>query len=98
DGQYIATAVNAERSGLSEERFAVEARRQQAAWMAEQRAELRAKRRDFSFERARDDLLRRDAEAAGKLATLPVRAAAHVTPMLASIPDAAPDLPDDAAL
>ncbi|MFV3350028.1 hypothetical protein ACNJD5_21130, partial [Mycobacterium tuberculosis] len=64
----------------------------------EQRAELRAKRRDFSFERARDDLLRRDAEAAGKLATLPVRAAAHVTPMLASIPDAAPDLPDDAAL
>lgn len=98
DGRYIATAVNAERSGLSDQAFATEARRQQAAWMADARAQVRTKQRAFRFEDARNDLLRRDAEAAGKLVSLPVRAEAHTTPMLDSIPDAAPELPTVPAL
>lgn len=96
DSRFIGTAVNAERSGLSDQAYATEARRQQAEWMKAQRAELRAKQRAFPFEVARDALLRRDAEQAGKLVTLPVRTEAHTTPMLASIPDAAPDLPTPA--
>ncbi len=95
EGSYIATAVNAERSGLSEEVFATEARRQQAAFMAQQRADLKRKQAAFRFEDARDALLRRDLESAGKLVTLPVRTDAHSTPMLASIPDVPADLPSE---
>lgn len=98
DGRYIATAVNAERSGLSDQQFAVQARRQQAEWMAQARADIRAKQKAFRFEDARDALLRQDAEAAGKLVTLPVRSEPLSTPMLASIPDPMPDLPSAPAL
>lgn len=98
DGGYIATAVNAERSGLSDERFAIEARRQQAEWLAQQRVELRAKQRSFRFEDARDALLRRDAEQAGKLVTLPVARTPHATRMLDSIADAPSSTPSDRAL
>jgi len=96
--RFIATAVNAERSGLSDQRFATEARRQQAAWMAEQRAELRQKQAAFRFEDARDALLRRDAEEAGKLVAFPARTAPHATPALDSLRDVAPERPSEAVL
>ena len=98
DGCYIATAVNHQRAGLSEQAFATEARRQQAAWMAEQRAGLRAKARQFTFEDARDALLRADAEAAGKLVTLPVATHAHATAMTDSVRDQPTERPAPAAL
>lgn len=98
DGRYLGTAVNAGRSGLSEAAFATEARRQQAEHLSAQRAELRRKQRAFSFEDARDALLRRDAAAAGKLVALPPRTAAHSTPTLDSLAAPAPDLPDAAAV
>lgn len=96
DQRYIGTAVNAERSGLSDRDFAVEARRQQAALMNAQRAEMREKKRKFSFEDARSALLRRDAEEAGKLVTLPVRTVEHQTAAIASIADAPATLPSPA--
>ncbi|WP_394663246.1 DDE-type integrase/transposase/recombinase [uncultured Sphingomonas sp.] len=98
DNRFIATAVNAERSGLSDRDFAVEARRNQAALIKAQRAELREKQRKFSFEDARTGLLRRDAEEAGKLVTLPVRTVEHVTPAIASIADVPAVLPDTTAI
>ncbi|UIJ46917.1 DDE-type integrase/transposase/recombinase [Sphingomonas cannabina] len=82
DGRYIATAVNAARSGLSEEAFAASAKRHQATWMTEQRAAIRAKQRKFSIEDARGEILRHDAEQAGKLAYLPTRAEPRSTPLL----------------
>lgn len=94
DGAFICTAVNHERAGLSERDFAMEARRQQAAWMREQNAALKAKQREFRFENARDAILRRDAEAAGKLHPLPPRTAEHSTPTIESMAgDTAPPAP-----
>ncbi|MBX9881251.1 MAG: Mu transposase C-terminal domain-containing protein [Sphingomonas sp.] len=84
-GEFICTALNHERAGFSERDFAMEARRQQAAWIKAQQAELRAKQREFRFDDMRDAVLRRDAEAAGKLHTLPPRTAPHTTPAIASM-------------
>lgn len=85
DGRFIGTAVNAERAGLSEEVFALEARRQQADWMKQARAELRDRQRDFSIEKAKEQLLRRDAERAGKLAALPLPTTERATATMLSI-------------
>jgi putative transposase len=99
DGRFIDTAVNHERAGLSEQAFAMAASRQQNEWMAEQRADLRDKKRRFSFEEARDQLLRQDAERAGKLATLPPRTEVRSNAQLDSIAAApAPVLPSAAAI
>lgn len=87
-GEFIATAVNHERAGLSERDFALEARRQQAAWLKEQQAELKAKKAAFRMEDARQALLRRDAQAAGRLHALPPRTTEHSTPTIASLVDA----------
>lgn len=89
-GQFICKALNAERSGLSEEAFAIEARRNQAAFMNKARAELRQKQSRFRFEDARDALLRRDAEAAGKLTVLPRPTAERSTPVLDSLAEPTP--------
>lgn len=83
--RYIDTAVNAERAGMSDQDFARAARQQQQDHDRAARAELRAKQRRFSIEDARDALLRRDAEAAGKLVALPVRTEAHRTATIDSI-------------
>ncbi|HEU4958979.1 MAG TPA: Mu transposase C-terminal domain-containing protein [Sphingomonas sp.] len=88
DGRYIDVAVNAQRSGMSELAFATEARRQQAEEMAAAKAELRAKQRKYRIEDARDALLRRDAERAGKLAMLPVATRASSTPTIDSLANA----------
>lgn len=100
DGRFVDTAVNHERAGLSEERFARWAQETQAEWMNRARAELRAKARDFSFERARDAVLRQDAEAAGKLVELfPGQRAPHSTPTIDSLAEPpAPPRPDEAAI
>ncbi len=70
-GRFIAIAVDQRRSGMSEEQFALAARRDQEAHMKAARASLREKQRRYSIEDARDALLRHDAALAGKLATLP---------------------------
>jgi len=99
NGHFIDTAIDHERAGMSEQQFAMAARRQQAQWIAQGRAEIRQKQRAFSFEDARDQLLRDDAEAAGKLAILPSRTEARSTPQLDSIAIApAPAVPSQARL
>lgn len=77
DGEFLDIAVNRERSGLSEAEFARAAAKQQSQYMNEARADLRAKQRGFSIEKARDALLCRDAELAGKVTALPVRTTDH---------------------
>lgn len=89
DGQFIDKAVNHDRSGLSEADFAAEARAQQAQWLREQRADLKKRSKHFSFESARDAILRRDAEAAGKLVNLPMPTRAHTTPAIDSLSEGA---------
>lgn len=70
-GRFIDIAVNHQRSGMSEEQFALAARRDQEAHIRQARAELLEKKRRFTIEDARDKLLRHDAEKAGRLVTLP---------------------------
>lgn len=70
-GRFIDIVVNHLRSGMSEEQFALAARRDQEAHMKRARGELLAKKRRFRIEDAREQLLRSDAEKAGKLVTLP---------------------------
>lgn len=89
DGEFIDKAVNHARSGLSEAEFATEARRQQAEWLRGQRADLKQRARGFNFERARDAILRRDAEAAGKLVHLSPPTQPHSTPAIETLSDAA---------
>lgn len=99
DNRFIDTAVNHERSGLSETAFSQLAARQQAEWMANARAEVKAKQRRFSFEDVRDKLLRADAEAAGKLITLPPPTTQRANAALESIANApAPAAPREARL
>ncbi len=88
DGLFLDIAVNAGRSGLSEAEFATEARAHQARWVSEQRADLKVRSKGFSFERARDGVLRRDAEAAGKLVHL-TPTAPHSTPTIDTLSSAA---------
>ncbi|MFZ5725585.1 MAG: Mu transposase C-terminal domain-containing protein, partial [Pseudomonadota bacterium] len=89
EGEFIDIAVNHARSGLSEAEFAAEARAQQARWLREQRADLKDRAKDFNFERARDAILRRDAEAAGKLVQLPMPTQTHSTPAIDTLSEAA---------
>lgn len=85
DGNYVDTAVNAERSGLTEQEFALAAQLQMKRHVNDFKADLRKKQRQYSPERARDELLRREAEAAGKLVHLPPPTVQTVTPTMASI-------------
>lgn len=99
DGNYIDTAVNAARSGLSQQQFALAARRQMTKHMAEATATLRKKQGQFSIEKAKDAVLRAEAEAAGKLVHLPMPARAETTATMDSIANApAPIAPDAAEL
>lgn len=98
DGNYIDTAVDAARSGLTEQQFAMAARHQMAAHMADAKATLRAKQRAHPMERAVQDMLRAEAEAAGKLVSLPVATVPHVTPTMASIAETPASPVDQAAL
>lgn len=72
DRTFIGAAVNVQRSGLSEQEFARQARADQAQLLKVQRAELLAKQRRFKPETAAMNVLMADAEAAGKLTSLPV--------------------------
>lgn len=85
EGHFIGAAINHERAGLSEQAFAEAARLDQARWMKAQRKELTSAKRNFSIEKARDAILRRDAEAAGKLVSLPQPTRPHETRTLASM-------------
>lgn len=89
DGLFIDAAINHERSGLSETEFAVAAREQQQRWVSEQKADLKARAKGYTFEKARDALLRRDAEAAGKLTHLPLPTQPHSTPTMDTLSEGA---------
>ena len=90
DKRFIGTAINVQRSGLSEQEFARQARADQAQLLKAQRAELLAKQRRFKPEQAAMNVLMADAIAAGKLTSLPVASATRSTPVLAEAGDAAP--------
>jgi len=99
DGNYIDTAIDAARSGMSEQQYALAARRQFNAWVGEQKAELKKKQGAFSIDKAREQMLRAEAEAAGKLTHLPMPSRPLTTPVMDSIANApAPALPDQASL
>jgi transposase InsO family protein len=85
DGHYIGTAVNAERAGFSEADFAAEAKRQQAEWTRQARAQVRERQRGFGIDEAKQLLLRRDAERAGKLHALPLPTEQRDTAAMRSI-------------
>lgn len=93
DGRFIDTAVNAMRSGLSQQAFAAAAKANQAAHMKEVRAVIREKQRRFSFDKARDALLRQEAEAAGKLVALPRPTVERSTPQIDSFQTAHAPVP-----
>jgi transposase InsO family protein len=85
DSRFIDIAVNYERAGLSEQEFARQARLHQDQWMKIQRAEMRGRMRRYSLERAAQDIMRADAEAAGKVTSLPMPTHRHSTPAIDSI-------------
>ncbi|WP_066213328.1 DDE-type integrase/transposase/recombinase [Blastomonas sp. CCH5-A3] len=72
DSRFIDVAVNYERAGLSQQDFARQARQHQDQWMKVQRAEMRDRMRRYSIDRAAQDIMRADAEAAGKVTSLPM--------------------------
>jgi putative transposase len=89
DGTYICTAVNHLHSGVSEQDFALAARQDQLRLEKVQRAEERERKRNFSIADAKSQILRRDAEAAGKLLTLPVVARETPVQALSSVVETA---------
>lgn len=84
-GNYIDTAVNAMRSGLTEQQFALAARAQMAAHLNAAKADIRRIQRDYRPEHAVDQMLRAEAEAAGRLHHLPGHTAPWSTPAIASL-------------
>lgn len=85
DGNFIDTAVNHERAGVSQQQFAMAARQHVGAHLAKQKAELRNSKKGFSIEKAIDRMLRDEAEAAGRLAHFPMPTRADATPAMDSI-------------
>lgn len=72
-GIFIGEAVNHERSGMSEQQYAMAGRSHQKAHDKRAKTEIRDFMRRYPIERARNELLRSDAEAAGKLAQIPTK-------------------------
>lgn len=89
NGEFIDIAVSAMRAGLSEAEFARAAHEAQDSFMRQARADLRSKSKGFTFEKARDRVLRDNAEAAGKLVHFAPQTQPHSTPTIASLTDAA---------
>ncbi len=89
DGEYIDTVVNHGRAGLTQAEFALLATQQQNDHMALQKKELAAKKRAFGFDEARASLLRRDAQAAGKITYFQPKPPAESSPETG--PDSGPD-------
>lgn len=77
DGNFICTAVNAERAGLSEQAFAMAARAHQDDYMRAAKAELRRQQRAVDLGGLNQRLLREDAERAGVV--VPISAARPAT-------------------
>ena len=82
EGRWICEAVNHFRSGVSEAEFAVLARAAVARRMAEKTRELKTAAKRPGTDALIDAKRRADAEAAGKLVTLPTRTLPHTTPQL----------------
>lgn len=85
DGRYIDTAINHERAGVTEQQFALHMRRRQEQHMADARADLREKSRQYNVDEAVRGILRSEAELAGKLTHLPPAHSPASTPMLDSV-------------
>ncbi|HEX7820651.1 MAG TPA: DDE-type integrase/transposase/recombinase [Sphingobium sp.] len=99
DSNFIDIATDAQRSGLSDKQFALAARRHVSGILEVQKAELKKAQAGFSFEKARDGLLRHEAEKAGKLVHFPAQTRAETTPSMDSIAHVpAPSVPSAAEL
>jgi transposase InsO family protein len=88
-GEFIDIAVSALRSGLSEAEFAMAAHQDQDSFMRSAKADMRRRSKGFTFEKARDRILRDNAEAVGKLIHFAPQTQPHSTPTIASLTDAA---------
>jgi putative transposase len=73
DGEFIGEAVDWMRSGLSERAFAIAQKHEQRKHDKVVTTYIREQRRKFPMEKALQGILRADAEAAGKLVTLPTQ-------------------------
>lgn len=98
DGHFIGRAVDHFRSGISEREFAIQARNHQRQQQRIEDDRIRAAKRAFPIERARDQMLRDEAERAGKLATLPLPTVARSTAQLDSFQPAPAVIPDEASI
>lgn len=85
DGRYIDTAINHQRAGMSEQQFALQARRTYEKHMADARADLREKMRRHDIDAARDALLREEAETARRIVHFARPGEAPSTPMIDSV-------------
>jgi putative transposase len=74
-GDFIGEAVDWQRAGLSQRAFAISARDNQRKHDKAAEAYLREQQKNYPMEKAWSGILRSDAEKAGKLAVLPIRAA-----------------------
>lgn len=84
-GNYIDTAINVQREGHSQQAIALAARRQMSRLINEQREELRRAKTNFSVDKAISDVLRDEAERAGKIAHFPQPTQARSTATMDSI-------------
>ncbi|EHP39392.1 integrase catalytic subunit [Cupriavidus basilensis OR16] len=82
EGEFVCVAVCPERTGVSRKEIAAHAREAQRAHIQEQRRNAKATK--TNPDQLIESLLRKRAEAAGKLATLPQPTVAHDTPALAA--------------
>lgn len=99
DGRFIDIAVNHERTGLSEEEFSIRANRRMQADLAEAKRRVRQNQKRYSMEDAVQEILREEAEAAGKLVSLPRPTAPFSTATIDSLKNAPdPAVPSAAEL
>ena len=99
DGRFIDVAINHVRAGLSEEEFAIRSNRRTQADLAEAKKRVRQNARRYNMEDAVQEILREEAERAGKLVSLPRPTAPYSTPTIDSLRSApASVLPSPAEL
>lgn len=98
DGGFIGIAKNFERHGWSQRELAMQARDHQRAAEKRARAEIRAAQNAFPIDAAIDRMRRAEAEAAGKVVSLPPRTIANEAATVASFDAPVAILPSEADL
>lgn len=97
DGQFLCIAECPERTGIDQAAVAAKGRAIQAEWAREERAKMRERRKGLSTDALVRELILDRAREAGKVAMLPKKAEAHVTPALADAEEAAARLAGEIA-